>query len=50
MKFKQFVWILILVVLLLSTPFLASLIGDTVNWSWFDYTVMGILSARSKYG
>lgn len=31
-------------------PFLASLIGDTVNWSWFDYTVMGILSARSKYG
>lgn len=43
MKFKQFVWILILVVLLLSIPFWASLIGDTVNWSWFDYTVMGVL-------
>lgn len=43
MKFKQFVWILILVVLLLSIPFSVSLIGDTVNWSWFDYTVMGVL-------
>lgn len=43
MRLKQFTFILIIVVLLLSIPFVVSFFNTEVNWSWFDYTVMGIL-------
>lgn len=43
MSGKQFLLVLLVVVVLLSIPFAASIIGDNFNWSWFDFTVMGLL-------
>lgn len=43
MRLNQFKFILIIVVVLLSIPFVASFFSTNFNWSWFDYTIMGIL-------
>ncbi|TPV31424.1 hypothetical protein FJ651_14620 [Paucihalobacter ruber] len=43
MKQKQFVYLMVGVVALLMLPLIGSYISAEINWSLFDYIVMGIL-------
>lgn len=43
MKQKQFVYLMVGVVALLMLPLIGSYISTEINWSLFDYIVMGIL-------
>ncbi|UKM64651.1 bacteriorhodopsin [Flavobacteriaceae bacterium GSB9] len=40
---RKLIFIIFLPLLLLCVPLIAMLISDEVNWTWFDFTVAGLL-------